>query len=938
MSITTLQYATAEAALQAQFKAGQITEAQLASAHFDLLQQWVVSNSDLADRVVSLVSALDVIITDGSPDAGLGIIGGMAFDKTNFAIYGPKTGNGWGGPQYLAGVTWAAIGGKPSTFPPEAHVHAAADITSGTFLDARIPNLNAGKTTAGVFADARIPGLDAGKIQTGMFANDRISEASVTQHLNAIAAAITLEIASITGLQIALDAKLAAALKGAANGVAELGMDLKVPVAQIPSLPASQTGSGEFADAQISVSSVTQHQGSLTLTRSQISDAGSLAGKNTIGSPDIDSAAVTEDKLSAAVAEKLNRSAKNNFSAITDPAVTDDTSGGYSEGSRWLNTVTDESYVCVDPSVGTAIWLNTSLTADELGSMSFQEATNVNIGGGVAVLSSAAIGGVAISGGNVDGRNVSVDGTKLDGIETGATADQSAAEIRDAYESNVGINRFTDAEKTKLGGIETGATVNDTDANLLNRANHTGTQPISTVTGLQIELDSKIEMSGLPFASIIEYTSTDIVTDMAATGGAVVQWNTPRITDSAISIGGVNNTDITFAANGRYRIAARISYEDTSAEDSNVNNSLGLFLKLNGTGTGGQGVGSVVMNTAGANEGQVWFEQVVDITDFQNQAITVCTQRLSGADSLYLRSGESALIVERVGGKSALLAAQQISDIGGLQNALDAKLDDTQKGAAGGLAELDGGGKVPTAQLPDAVLGTLKYQGVWNADTNTPIIPAAASGNVGHYYRVSVAGSTDIDGTTDWEPGDWLVSNGTVWDKIDNSEAVTSVAGKSGDVALVKADVGLGNADNTADADKPVSTAQQTALDAKQSISDKGSANGYASLDAGGKVPVAQIPDGVGGLVGKTVTGTGALVAGESVVVDASGGTADRSLPASLVDGDQFVVKARGGSVRITQNTNTIRFKGVAIGGDLLLADGETASLQADSTSTAEIM
>ena len=117
-----------------------------------------------------------------------------------------------------------------------------------------------------------------------------------------------------------------------------------------------------------------------------------------------------------------------------------------------------------------------------------------------------------------------------------------------------------------------------------------------------------------------------------------------------------------------------------------------------------------------------------------------------------------------------------------------------------------------------------------------------------------------------------------------------------------------------------------------------GQASGIASLDAGGKVPVAQIPDGVGGLVGKTVTGAGALVAGESVVVDASGGTADRSLPASLVDGDQFVVKARGGSVRITQNTNTIRFKGVAIGGDLLLADGETASLQADSTSTAEIM
>ena len=45
---------------------------------------------------------------------------------------------------------------------------------------------------------------------------------------------------------------------------------------------------------------------------------------------------------------------------------------------------------------------------------------------------------------------------------------------------------------------------------------------------------------------------------------------------------------------------------------------------------------------------------------------------------------------------------------------------------------------------------------------------------------------------------------------------VQSVASKTGAVTLVKGDVGLSNVDNTADADKPVSTATQTALDAKQ--------------------------------------------------------------------------------------------------------------------------
>lgn len=45
---------------------------------------------------------------------------------------------------------------------------------------------------------------------------------------------------------------------------------------------------------------------------------------------------------------------------------------------------------------------------------------------------------------------------------------------------------------------------------------------------------------------------------------------------------------------------------------------------------------------------------------------------------------------------------------------------------------------------------------------------------------------------------------------------VTSVAGKTGAVTLDKSNVGLGNVDNTSDADKPISTATQTALDKKQ--------------------------------------------------------------------------------------------------------------------------
>jgi hypothetical protein len=68
------------------------------------------------------------------------------------------------------------------------------------------------------------------------------------------------------------------------------------------------------------------------------------------------------------------------------------------------------------------------------------------------------------SGATVDGRDVSVDGSKLDGIENGATADQTASEIKTLYESNSDTNAFTDSEESKLAGIEAGAEVNDVES------------------------------------------------------------------------------------------------------------------------------------------------------------------------------------------------------------------------------------------------------------------------------------------------------------------------------------------------------------------------------------------------------------------------------------------------------------------------------------------
>ena len=110
------------------------------------------------------------------------------------------------------------------------------------------------------------------------------------------------------------------------------------------------------------------------------------------------------------------------------------------------------------------------------------------------------------------------------------------------------------------------------------------------------------------------------------------------------------------------------------------------------------------------------------------------------------------------------------------------------KGAANGLATLDGNGQVPIAQLPPAVVGSLVYQGVWDAAANSPAL-ASGVGTKGRYYKVSASGNTALDGNTGWHVGDWAVFDGAVWEKIDNYEAVTMVAGKIGNVTLVAADI-----------------------------------------------------------------------------------------------------------------------------------------------------
>ncbi|WP_445392383.1 tail fiber domain-containing protein [Stenotrophomonas pavanii] len=151
-------------------------------------------------------------------------------------------------------------------------------------------------------------------------------------------------------------------------------------------------------------------------------------------------------------------------------------------------------------------------------------------------------------------------------------------------------------------------------------------------------------------------------------------------------------------------------------------------------------------------------------------------------------------------------------------------------------------------QAQAAATGSLIYMGSWDASTG--VFPADPL--KGHFYKVVGEGTV---GGIHWRVGDQALY-GTAWEKIDNTDQVTSVAGKQGDVSLVagdisglgalatrgdvdfnthvtgkpttyppnahthtKAQVGLDKVDNTADLDKPVSAAAQAALDGKAAAS-----------------------------------------------------------------------------------------------------------------------
>ena len=154
-------------------------------------------------------------------------------------------------------------------------------------------------------------------------------------------------------------------------------------------------------------------------------------------------------------------------------------------------------------------------------------------------------------------------------------------------------------------------------------------------------------------------------------------------------------------------------------------------------------------------------------------------------------------------------------------------------GVAGGLATLDGNGKVPVSQLPSAIM---EYQGLFNADAGSPAL-ANGAGNaddsVGDVYRVSVAGSYDFGaGAIALKVGDFVILNASkIWERAETADV-------DGDISQLQQDVSdLQDADLTflkLDGSRPMEGDLDVAGYAVKGVSyinESGSGKTYIDLD-----------------------------------------------------------------------------------------------------------
>ena len=438
------------------------------------------------------------------------------------------------------------------------------------------------------------------------------------------------------------------------------------------------------------------------------------------------------------------------------------------------------------------------------------------------------------------------DKDKLDGIESGAEVNQTDEEIKIQYENNDDTNAYTDAEKTKLGGIESGAEVN-VDTNLSEGG--TGNErTIESSTGENVQIstassenagymstDDKDKLDGVESGAEVNQTDTEIKTQYESND------DTNAFTDVEKSkLGGIES-------------GAEVNI-DTNLSEGGTGNSRTI---ISSTG------GNVTISTAtSTNAGYMSTSDKSKLDDIESGAeVNVDTDLgitgTGNSRTITSSTGDNVSIPTGTTSNAGFISIEDKTKLNGIESGAEVNQSDSEiktqyenntntnaftdveKSKLGGI---ESGAEV---NVGDSFNNSGDYSGLRARSTTIGDVGGVPSGRTitinGNSQSLSSNRTWSVGTITGVSAGTGLTGGGSSGDVTLNISNPFNPSGSYSGLraqSTTKSDVGLSNVDNTSDMDKPVSSAQQSALDDKASLSALGSMSAQDSDDVditGGK-------------------------------------------------------------------------------------------------------